>query len=177
VTAASDPAPGPARSAVLVLIGPMGAGKTKVGKRVAAALGLPFADTDRLIVAEHGPIAAIFDERGEPAFRELEREAVARAVAAGGVVALGGGAVLDASTRALLAPERVALITVDAEAVEPRIRGGKRPLVRGGIDDWIRIAETRRPIYESLADAVFDTSRTPHDRVAADVAEWVRSTP
>jgi shikimate kinase len=91
-------------------------------------------------------------------------------------VSLGGGAVLDESTRAVLAPERVVLLTVTAEAVEPRIQGGKRPLVRGGVDDWIRIAEARRPIYESLADATWDTSSRPLEHIAAEIADWVRET-
>ena len=82
-------------SSAVVLIGPMGAGKTSVGKRVARRLGRPFIDSDKAIVAEHGPIPAIFAERGESGFRLLERAAVQRALATAGVVALGGGAVLE----------------------------------------------------------------------------------
>ncbi|MFT4230981.1 MAG: shikimate kinase, partial [Microbacterium sp.] len=88
----AEPAPGPA----IVLVGPMGAGKTSVGRRVAKRLGLPFTDTDKTVAAEHGPISAIFERHGEEHFRRLERDAVRRALAGGGVVALGGGAVLDA---------------------------------------------------------------------------------
>ncbi|WP_367651723.1 shikimate kinase [Curtobacterium sp. MCPF17_052] len=75
----------------LVVIGPMGAGKSSVGRRVAKALGVPFTDTDRVIAREHGPIPKLFAERGEPAFRELEAAAVRRAVQIGGVVSVGGG--------------------------------------------------------------------------------------
>ena len=79
----------------IVLIGPMGAGKTSVGRRVARALEVPFADTDKLVVRDHGPIPELFAHHGEGYFRALERDAVAEALERGGVVALGGGAVLD----------------------------------------------------------------------------------
>ena len=161
---------------LVVLIGPMGSGKTRVGKRVAKQLGRDFIDTDKVIVAEHGPITAIFDEKGEPYFRELEREAVAAALQTDGVVSLGGGAVLDPQTRELLAACRVAYLTVTAEAVASRLTGGSRPLARGGVTDWARIYEQRRPIYESLAGRTFDTSRRPYTRIAEEVAQWVQQT-
>ncbi len=66
----------PGTDVPVVVIGPMGAGKSSVGKRVAKALGVPFTDTDRVIARAHGPIPGIFADRGEPAFRELEAEAV-----------------------------------------------------------------------------------------------------
>jgi shikimate kinase len=160
--------PGPA----VVLIGPMGSGKSRVGRRVAKLLGAGFIDTDRVIAGEHGPITAIFDEHGEPYFRELERAAVAEALLSDAVVSLGGGAVLDPTTQELLAGCRVAFLTVTPEAVEPRISGGSRPLVRGGIADWERIFAERRPIYERLASETFDTSRRPYSRIAEEVAAW-----
>ncbi|MFC5501688.1 shikimate kinase [Lysinimonas soli] len=159
----------------VVLIGPMGAGKTRIGKRVARILGTGFVDTDRMIVAEHGPIADIFDTLGEPHFRALERDAVARALRGSDVVALGGGAVLDADTRAALAGERVVLVTVAPEAVAPRLRDGRRPLVRNGLADWERIYAERRPIYEQLARLTVDTSHRPIDAVAQEVAEWSKT--
>lgn len=159
----------------LVLIGPMGAGKSRVGKRVARLLGARFVDTDRLVVAAHGPIAEIFDRHGEPHFRTLEREAVADALASDGVVALGGGAVLDPATRERLAGLPVVLLTVSAEAVEARLAGGKRPLVRdGGLAAWERILEERRPVYEALAVLRLDTSHRADDQLAAELADWVR---
>jgi shikimate kinase len=160
----------------VVLIGPMGAGKTRLGKRVARILGTGFQDTDKLIAAEHGPIPAIFDEHGEPHFRALEREAVARALASDDVVALGGGAILAPETQALLADHRVVLVTVTAEAVAPRIGDGRRPLVRGGISDWERIYAERLPIYEQLALLTVDTSHRPIDAVAQEVAAWSTQT-
>jgi shikimate kinase len=160
----------------LVLIGPMGSGKSRIGKRIAKLLGVPFVDTDKVIVAEHGPIAAIFDEHGEPHFRALERAAVATALGGDGVVSLGGGAVLDRSTQDDLAHHRVALFIVSEEAVAPRLANERRPLVRNGIADWIRIRDERMPLYERLADATFDTSSRPTTQIAEEVAAWLQQT-
>jgi shikimate kinase len=167
----------PARAA-LVLVGPMGAGKTSIGKRVARALGRRFIDTDALIVAEHGPIPALFAAHGEPYFREREREAVVRALAEGGVVSLGGGAVLDDRTVADLAAHDVAFLTVRREVVASRIgAGGGRPLL--GDDDpvgrWQRIFAEREPLYRGVADATFDTSSGPISDIVTDVERWARS--
>jgi shikimate kinase len=162
-------------ASLAVFIGPMGAGKTRIGKRVARALGVPFADTDKVIVAAHGPIADIFDEHGEPHFRALERDVVREALQGGGIVSLGGGAVLDSGTQSALAELPVVYLRVEADAVAARLGDGKRPLVRGGIDDWQRIYDTRRETYERLASVTFDTSRLPRDRIAQDVVAWIES--
>ncbi|MEO5922079.1 MAG: shikimate kinase [Pseudolysinimonas sp.] len=156
----------------VVLVGPMGAGKTRVGKRVARILEVGFTDTDKTIVAEHGPIAEIFAEHGEPYFRELERAAVARALATDDVVSLGGGAVLDPSTQTDLRGKRVVFLTVSARAVEGRLGDGKRPLIRDGVSDWQRIFDERRDIYEGLSDLTIDTSHRPYDSIAEEVAAW-----
>jgi shikimate kinase len=159
----------------VVLIGPPGSGKTRLGKRVARNLGLAFVDTDKLIVAGHGSIAEIFAQHGEPHFRRLEREAVVRALAEDAVVSLGGGAVLDADTQADLAGHRVVLLTVSAAAVAGRIGGRKRPLLAGGIDAWTALLESRRELYERLGDRVWDTSSRPLDAIAGEIAEWAAS--
>jgi shikimate kinase len=159
----------------LVLIGPMGSGKTKLGRRIAARLGKPFVDTDRMIVAGHGAIADIFAEFGEAHFRALERIAVEDALAQDAVVALGGGAILNEDTQTDLVDRRVVLITVSAEAVEPRIAGTKRPLVTGGIASWISILDARREIYERLATRTWDTSSRPLTTIAQEIAEWAES--
>ena len=161
---------------VVVLIGAPGAGKTRLGKRIGRLLGVPFVDTDKRIVAEHGPIAEIFAQHGEARFREIEREHVARALSEGAVVALGGGAVLDAATQADLAGHRVVQLTVSREAVEKRIVGDKRPLVNG-VEAWAALVEKRRPIYDRLADRTFDTSNLPLDSIAADVVSWIQENP
>ena len=156
----------------VVLIGPMGAGKTRVGKRVARILGTGFVDTDKVIIAENGPIPEIFATQGEAHFRALERAAVVDALAGHDVVALGGGAILDDETRADLTMHRVVLVTVTAEAVAPRIADARRPLLRDGLTDWERIYAERRHFYEQLARFTVDTSHRPIDTVAKEVAAW-----
>jgi shikimate kinase len=158
----------------LILIGPMGAGKTKIGRRVARSLDVPFIDTDKRIVAEHGAITDIFADRGEPAFRELERDAVVAALAEPAVVSLGGGAVLHPETQRDLAERTVVLLTVTGEAVAARIRTDKRPLLKNGTGDWQRIYDERRPIYERLATISFDTSSEPIEHIAERIADWAR---
>lgn len=156
----------------VVLIGPPAAGKTRLGKRLAKRLGLAFIDTDARVVADHGPIADIFAEHGEPHFRALERAEVAAALREGGVVSLGGGAVLDLDTRADLAGLRVVLLTVQPEAIAQRITGGKRPLVTD-IESWKRLVAERAELYASLADYTADTSSRPIETIVEEIAEWV----
>ncbi len=163
----------------IVLIGPMGAGKTSIGRRVARSLGLAFTDTDKVVVRDHGPIPALFETHGESHFRALERAAVVDALAGGGVVALGGGAVLDADTRADLADHRVVLLTVAPHIVASRIGGSDRPLLAGEdpLARWSRIYAERRPVYESVADVAFDTSSGPLAGVVAQIVDWIQTQP
>jgi shikimate kinase len=156
----------------VALIGPPAAGKSRVGRRLARTLDVPFIDTDSEIVAVHGPISGIFAHQGEAAFRALEREAVSRALTSGGVVSLGGGAVLDLETQRDLRDATVVLLTVSPEAVAARIDDGKRPLVQG-IESWSALVRARMPIYESLADYRADTSRRPISTIAEEIAQWI----
>lgn len=117
---------GAARARV-VLIGPMGAGKTTIGRRVAKALSADFVDSDAEFVRSHGPIAPYFDAHGEAAFRREERRVVERAVRRDVVLSLGGGAVLDTATRADLAVVPVVLLTTTAEAVRDRLAPAPDP--------------------------------------------------
>jgi shikimate kinase len=168
-----------AGTGALVLIGPMGAGKTSVGRRVARALGETFSDTDKIVVRDHGPIRDLFLAHGEAHFRAVERDAVAEALDRGGVVALGGGAVLDPVTRERLTHHHVVLLTVAPHVVASRIHGDERPLL-GGEDPaerWLRIYEERRPIYEAAADIAFDTSSGPLAGVVDDIVAWARRVP
>lgn len=161
----------------LVLVGPMGAGKTSIGRRVARALGTTFTDTDKLIVRDHGPIPAIFEASGEACFREFERAAVSEALAQGGVVALGGGAVLDERTRADLVAHRVIFLTVSPKIIAGRIHGTDRPLLSGDpVERWERIFAERRKLYDEVADLTLDTSAGPLAAVVAEVVEWARRT-
>lgn len=159
----------------VVVIGAPGAGKTRVGKRVARLLRVPFVDTDRRIVTRHGPIAQVFSGRGEEHFRRIERVEVKRALTERAVVSVGGGAVLDPETQADLVGLPIALMTVNSAAVGSRL-GTKRPLLKeGGIAAWEALVASRRELYERLATATWDTSDRPIDEIAADVAEWVTS--
>jgi shikimate kinase len=157
----------------VVLMGPPGAGKTTVGRLVADTLGVPFRDTDADVEAAAGkPISEIFIDDGEAAFRTLERSAVARALASfGGVLALGGGAVLAEETRAALRGHRVVYLSVElADAVQRVGLGQGRPLLTLNPRATLRyLLEQRRPLYAEVATHVVRTDgRAPQD-VAADV--------
>ncbi|EQM74529.1 MULTISPECIES: shikimate kinase [Microbacterium] len=169
MTSAADPL-------TLVLVGPMAAGKTSVGRRVARRLGVAFIDTDKRIVAAHGPIAGIFEAHGEAHFRALERAAVAEALAEGGVISLGGGAVTEAATRELLAEHPVVFLTVSPDAVADRLRGSNRPLLAGEdpLERWKKIFEERRGWYAEVSSATFDTSRRPMQKIADEIVAWRR---
>jgi shikimate kinase len=158
----------------IILIGPPGSGKTKLGKRVARELGMDFIDTDKRIVAEHGAIAVIFAEHGEPHFRRIERATVATALAEDAVVSLGGGAILDEDTQRDLEGRNVALITVSAEVIGPRIADAKRPLLAGGVEAWKALVASREHIYRRLASREWDTSHRPLGPIAKEIAAWAR---
>lgn len=160
----------------VVIIGPMGAGKTSIGRRAAKALHVPFFDTDIAVVRAHGPIPQIFALQGEPRFRELEREAVREALTTEGIVAVGGGAVLHPQTRADLAHHPVLLLTVEARTVAARIRGASRPLLQGddALQAWQRVADERGRLYAGLADATVDTSAGHFRDLVERVATWAQ---
>ncbi len=158
---------------LLVLIGAPAAGKSRIGKKVARTLGVPFIDTDTEIVRQHGAISELFAAHGEAHFRTLERIAVEHALTKTGVVAFGGGAVLDPRTQADIAALPVVLPTVEASAVAARLANGKRPLI-SSIESWQALVDSRRELYESLADFSIDTSRRPTDVIATDIARWAR---
>ena len=161
-------------SDAVVLIGPMGAGKTSIGRRVAKALKRPFFDTDIAIVREHGPIEVLFREQGEAHFRALERQAVRAGLETGGIVSLGGGAVLHPDTRADLDARRVVLLTVEPAVVARRVRESARPLLQDEdpMARWTQIYADRRPLYEELADLTIDTSHGPLQLVVDAIVEW-----
>ncbi|MFF0301028.1 shikimate kinase [Streptomyces sp. NPDC004562] len=163
---------------VVVLVGPMGVGKSTVGGLMADRLGVGYRDTDDDIVAEQGrSISEIFVDDGEPAFREIEKQAVSRALEEhDGVLALGGGAILDAGTRALLAGQRVVYLSMDVEeAVKRTGLNAARPLLAvNPRKQWRELMEARRHLYEEVATAVVATDgRTPEEvtRAALDALE------
>lgn len=163
---------------LVVLVGPMGVGKSTVGRLLAQRLGVGYRDTDEDIVSAEGrTIAEIFVDEGEPVFRELEKNAV-RAALTGhdGVLSLGGGAVLDAGTRALLAGQRVVYLSMDVEeAVRRTGLNAARPLLAvNPRKQWRELMEARRHLYEEAATVVVATDgRTPEEvtQAALDALE------
>lgn len=160
-----------------VLVGTMGAGKTTVGRLVADTLGVEFADTDELIEDRAGKsVQDIFVEDGEPAFRAMERSVVQTALSEhDGVLSLGGGAVLDPATQALLAAHQVVFLRVGlADAVKRVGLGVGRPLLLGNVRARIKLLlDERTPVYQGLARIIVETDgRSPED-IAADVVSAV----
>ncbi|MFB7469080.1 shikimate kinase [Streptomyces sp. NPDC056224] len=158
---------------LVVLVGPMGSGKSTVGALLAERLGVPYRDTDADIVLAQGrEISDIFVDEGEPYFRALERQAVAAAVAGHtGVLALGGGAVLDEGTRELLAGLPVAYLSMDVEEAVRRVGlGAARPLLAvNPRRQWRELMDARRPLYTEVARVVVATD----DRTPEEVAQAV----
>ena len=153
---------------MVVLVGPMGVGKSTVGALLAERLGCGYRDTDEDIVATDGrTIADIFVDDGEPAFRAMERRAVHQALAEHeGVLALGGGAILDTGTRELLAGLPVVYLSMDVEeAVERTGLNAARPLLAvNPRRQWRELMEARRHLYVEAARAVVATDgRTPKE--------------
>ena len=159
---------------LVVIIGPPGAGKSRVGKQVARLLDSAFVDTDRRIVDGHGPIPQLFSRFGEDHFRTIERVEVAKALGEDAVVALGGGAILNADTRHELETVSVALLTVSRESVQSRISGTGRPLLADGLASWERLVADRNDLYQSLATRTWDTSGRAVDGLAREIAQWSR---
>jgi shikimate kinase len=166
----------------LVLVGPPGAGKTTVGRVLARRLGVEFVDTDALIVQRAGKaIADMFLSDGEDAFRALERQVVAEALAGhGGVLALGGGAVLAAETRELLRAHRVVHLSVGlADGLRRTGMSAARPLLAGVNPraTFKALLDARAPLYREVATVQVDTNRRSANQVARAVLEAIGELP
>lgn len=149
-------APTDPRTPRVVLVGPPGAGKSTIGRKLAKELGVDLYDTDAGIERETGrTIPEIFAEDGEPEFRRIEERVVRRAILAErGVVSLGGGAVLSANTRALLRNRTVVYLEISvAEGLRRTGASNQRPLLNG--DDpgakYRELLRARRPLYREVA--------------------------
>jgi shikimate kinase len=158
----------------VVLVGPPGAGKTTVGRALARRMGLAFIDVDAVIVERAGkPIADMFTEDGEDAFRALERAVVAEALAStDGVLALGGGSVLAAVTRERLRGHRVVHLTVGlADGIRRTGMSGARPLLAGVNPraTFKALLDARAPLYREVATFEVDTSRRSAGQVVRAV--------
>lgn len=152
----------------LVLVGLMGVGKTTIGKRLAARLHLPFADADAEIESAAGmSVSEIFERHGEPAFRDGERRVIQRLVTGEPLVlATGGGAFVNAQTRALILERGIAVwLKADIDTlVERTARRDTRPLLKGGNAREVltRLLAEREPAYAE-APLHITSGNAPHD--------------
>ena len=157
-----------------VVVGAPGAGKTTIGEAVSALLGVPFADSDAIIEAKAGkPIPEIFFDDGEDAFRALERETIAEALADfDGILALGGGAILHDGTRELLKGHTVVYLSVElADAVKRVGLGAGRPLLAINPRATLKyLLDQRRPLYAEVATYTVVTDGREPGEIAAEVA-------
>ena len=162
-----------------VIVGPPGSGKSTVARLVADRLGMPVRDTDDDVEAVAGmTVSDVFVEQGEDGFRVLERAAVATALAEHtGILALGGGAVLDPGTRELLRDSTVVFLDVGIKDAASRIGLNRdRPLLLGNPRaQWLRLMEARRPAYEEVATVRVDTDGRSAEDVAAAVVAALES--
>ena len=170
----------------LVLVGPPASGKTTVGTAVARARDLAFRDTDRDVEDATGvTVADLFVQHGEPRFRELEEQAVARAMAEhDGVLALGGGAVLSAATRELLVAYgrdggTVVWLDVDVPSAAKRVGLTRdRPILGVNPRQMLRhMLETRAPLYTEVATVTVATAGREPDDVVREVLAALPTTP
>ncbi|MCH8219810.1 MAG: shikimate kinase [Proteobacteria bacterium] len=164
----------------IFLVGPMGAGKTAVGRRLGKALGVPFYDTDLEIQKQTGvDIGFIFEKEGESGFRQREAEAIDRLTQLPSIVlATGGGALLDPQNRSRLSQRgRVVYLRVSVTQQLRRTRlVANRPLLDDDSPEktLAKLAGQREPMYEKMADLTINTNGRKVPAVAAEIVNWVR---
>lgn len=165
----------------IILIGPPGAGKSTVGKALAKKMNCTFADTDRLIEAEVGKkISEIFVESGEEIFRDHEARTVKNSLSNfDGVLALGGGAPINPESQKLLDETKSTIVFLDVSLSQAANRVGfnrERPLLLvNPRQQWQELMNTRRPIYEKLADVKISTDSVKPQEVAEQIVKWLSS--
>ncbi|MGA0708791.1 MAG: shikimate kinase AroK [Steroidobacteraceae bacterium] len=171
--------PGPERAARVFLIGPMGSGKSTVGRALASRLGFDFLDSDKVIEDRTGvDIPYIFEKEGEAGFRQREASIIEEvSMLPRLVLATGGGAILDAGTRQRLAARgTVVYLEATVEQQLRRTRGSThRPLLqtedpRGRLEQLMAV---RAPLYQSLADLTVRTSRRKVACMVEDITAWL----
>ena len=157
----------------LVFVGAPGSGKTTIGKQVAEKLGVEFIDVDNEIeMDEKTTISDIFVQKGEPYFRQLERAKISELLNSfNGVLSLGGGSVLDESTRQALAIAPVVWLKVSSGDASSRVGLGlSRPVLMGNVrSTLVKLLEERTPLYEEVADWEIDTSKKSIEEVVQEV--------
>lgn len=175
-----------------ILVGAPGAGKSTIGRRLAAALKVDFCDTDNEIEVRAGrTIPEIFAADGEPAFRALEQDVVLEALASrSGIVSLGGGAILSAETRKALAGHTVIYLEISvgegllrtgitarmSEGHAPHPKDGSRPLLAGPdpAGHYRTLFNARRPLYREVSTIVLRTDRRSPSKVVRELADLLR---
>ena len=155
----------------VILIGPMGSGKTTIGSLLAGKLGLSFRDTDHLIEEQEGKtVSQIFLDQGEDAFRAIEKRVLREELLTDGtVLSLGGGAPIsiDAQSALRAIASHIIFLDISLSTVAPRIGFNRdRPLLlnnpRG---QWQTLMEARRPIYEAIADATINVDDKSEEEI------------
>jgi shikimate kinase len=160
----------------VVLVGLMGCGKSAIGRRLAAKLGLPFVDADEEIEKAAGKsIEDIFADHGEPYFREGERKVLSRLLRSGPqVLATGGGAFMNEETRAAIAEHGISVwLRAELPLLVRRVgKRGNRPLLKGGDPEAVlqNLITTRYPVY-AQADLTVESRDVPHEVIVAEIAE------
>ncbi|MEH6525835.1 MAG: shikimate kinase [Sneathiella sp.] len=166
----------------IVLVGLMGAGKSSVGRRLAAELGLPFKDADTEIEkASNLSVAEFFEQHGEEAFRKGERQVIARLLAGPRhVLATGGGAYMDEETRSLIAEKGISVwLRAELDVLYKRcMKRNNRPLLKKGNprDILKNLMDERYPVY-GLADLTADSGEGPHEIVVGKITTALASMP
>ncbi|WP_151523238.1 shikimate kinase [Serinicoccus kebangsaanensis] len=164
---------------VVVLVGPPGAGKSTVGAVLADRLSVRLHDTDAALEAAQGrSISDIFVDDGEPAFRAMERAEVLRALQEeDGVLALGGGAVMQTEVAQALQAGEHPVVFLDVSIADASARVGfdaSRPLLLvNPRASWTRLMNARRPTYEAVSGLRVDTAGLTADQVADEVMAWL----
>lgn len=162
----------------IVLVGPMGSGKSTVGAALALSLGRPHVDSDQFFVARHGSIPEYFTAHGEAAFRAEEERVIADLLDSPrpSVVSLGGGAVLSAATRALLHAHLVVMLDMSMDQARRRIGDGSTRPVLGDrpMQRWAEIYTEREPLYRGVADVVLGPDDATVAQRAVTIVEALR---
>lgn len=157
----------------IIFVGPMGAGKSTLAKKLAKQLDRKFIDTDRLIEADHGAISEIFENQGEAYFRSLEERAFSHAVQQDAIVATGGGIVLSDTNRNLMKKGLVVFLDSTKEAVIGRVNLDKRPLLKDNPDRWQEIYLERLPLYKEVSDIEVFTGTRPIRDLLDEISEKI----
>ena len=152
----------------------MGAGKTTLGKKLARQLGVPFADTDKIVSAKHGSVQSIFQKHGEEHFRDLETLALEKALESAGIVATGGGLPLREANRKLLEGNLVIFLDTSQEHVIGKINLNKRPLLKDNPNRWTEIYNERKPLYEQISQRTIFTGGKSLKTLLAELEEAIK---